>query len=87
MYSLPKEELFASVNSTIIKSIEYPLAASAFINQECQRLVRLVLDLVLPCCGICQNLPLALTMALKILWDWDIVMYTISKVSPNLFGF
>ena len=32
VYLLPKDELYASINSTIMKTIEYPLVASTFIE-------------------------------------------------------
>ena len=57
MNSLPKDELYASVNSTIMKIIEYPLGTSTFMEQECQRLVKPIFDLVLPRYGFCRNIP------------------------------
>ena len=60
VYSLPLEELFASVSSTILKIIEYPIASTTFIEQECNRLVKLIFDLVLAHYNICCLIPLAI---------------------------
>ena len=35
IHSLPKEELFASINSSITKLLEYPLVVTTFSEQEC----------------------------------------------------
>ena len=60
VHSLPKDELFASVSSTIMKTLEYPAGSTTLTESECNKLVKPMFDLVLPRCGICRQLPLAL---------------------------
>ena len=60
VHSLPPDELFAGVNSTIIKTLEYPAGVSIFTQEDCNKLVMPIFDLTLPRCGICRLLLLAL---------------------------
>ena len=53
VHSLPKDELFASVSSTIMKTLEYLAGSTTLIESECNKLVKPIFDSVLPRYGIC----------------------------------
>ena len=58
VHSLLSDKLFASISSTIIKSLEYPASALTFSEKQCNKLVKPIFDLVLPKCKICRIIPL-----------------------------
>ena len=58
MHSLPPEELFVSILSTILKTIKYPIVSTIFTEQECNRLVKPIFNLVLLHCNACYLIPL-----------------------------
>ena len=53
------------MTSTIMKTIEYPLCATTFSQEEINRLVKLIHNVVLPRCELCRKILLALQYGLK----------------------
>ena len=62
---MPNKDLFTSISSTIIKSLEYLIAGTTFSEKECNKLIKLIYDLVLPRCQIYRQIPLAIRYRLK----------------------
>jgi hypothetical protein len=54
------EEAWYSLTVTILRTLEYPLVATTFTQDQCQELLKPVLKTVLPLCKIQRRLPRAL---------------------------
>ena len=59
VHSLPPDELFVSISSMIMKSLEYPASALTFTDMQYNKLVKPIFDLVLPRYKICRMIPIA----------------------------
>ena len=56
---------FHTIPTTIMKSLEYPLAALSLTQAECNKLVRPIFNAALPQSKICRNFPHALIYGTK----------------------
>lgn len=56
---LPGKEAFAAISSTIMKTLEYPIVATTFTREECNRLVKPIHDAAFPHARICRQMPKA----------------------------
>ena len=63
--SLPSGELILGMIRTIMKTIEYPFYATTFSQEEINRLVKPIHNVVLPRCELCRKILLALQYGLK----------------------
>ena len=51
------DEAWHALNSTIIKTLEYPMEAISLSKAQCDYIMTPILKSVLPCSGIVQNFP------------------------------
>ena len=59
---LSNNKLLLDITSTVMKSVEYPLYTTTFIQEEINRLICPIHDLVLPRYKLCRKLSLVLTI-------------------------
>jgi len=52
---LPKDDAWLAFNSTIWKSLTYPLPALNLSKAECEKIMMPVLQYLLPALGVCRN--------------------------------
>ena len=69
---LPPHEIFDSISTTILKTIEYPLLALSLTRAECTKLVAPIFATALPKSKICRNFPRALLYGSKDVLGLDI---------------
>ena len=53
-------EAWQGMTSTIMRTLQYPLGATTFTQEECNRLIRPIISEVLPRAKACRNFPLDL---------------------------
>ncbi len=54
---ISKYEAWYSLNSTIMNTIEYPLTATTFSQEEIDTIMKPILQTILPMCGVQRNMP------------------------------
>ena len=58
--TLTPDVSWTALNTTILKSLEYPLAATTFSQQELSSIIAPALTSGLPSCGLCRSFPRAI---------------------------
>jgi hypothetical protein len=54
---IPKDDAWLAFNSTIWKTLSYPLPALNMSKEECESIMKPVLQYLLPAIGVCRNFP------------------------------
>ena len=62
---LPVHKIFASISTTILKTLQYPLLALSLTRKQCDQLVHPIYETALPKSHICREFPQGLLYASK----------------------
>jgi hypothetical protein len=79
---LSKAEMWTAVQSTILRTLSYPLPAVTLTKQEWEAILSPLLRCVLPRLGICRNFPRALVHAPSKFFGLDFKhLYTVQEIT------
>jgi hypothetical protein len=79
--NLSRSEMWTVVQSTVWRTLNYPLPAINLTEKECEAIMALIIEYILPALGICRNFPCSIVFALKEFFGFGIQhLHTIQEI-------